>query len=479
MASSSGAQPPLVFLPPNFDPKVLWLTKTLLPLWMRWRSNIRRIHIEGLDTLVDLYHDFQNQQVRFLLAFRHPTPNDPYCLLHLTSHAVPNRAKALGIPLRQPLHVHFIYDRGIPLWAGKAVGWLYQKLGGIPIQRGKVDRQGLKTARHLLAQGRFPMAAAPEGGNNGHSEIVSPLEPGIAQMGFWCVEDLHKGDRGSKREREGELKAAKAEPGKPPKVVIVPLGIRYQYLTPPWGALVQLLSQLEQDCGLPSPPAPPVSTDPVDPTMIGAFYPRLITLGLHLLTLMEGYYREFYHAELPVGAKDAADSLAERLNTLLDTALQVAETFFQLAPKGTVIERCRRIEQAGWDRIYREEWRDVRTLSEVERGLADRVAEEAELRMWHMRLVESFVAVTGQYVREKPTVERFAETLLLLWNTLTLIKGQIPFPQPRLGAQVAYLTVGEPISVSDRWPAYRQNRRQGIADLTQDLQTALEALIHG
>jgi hypothetical protein len=91
----------------------------------------------------------------------------------------------------------------------------------------------------------------------------------------------------------------------------------------------------------------------------------------------------------------------------------------------------------------------------VEQGLADRIAEEASLRMWHMRLVESFVAVTGQYVREKPTVERFAETLLLLRDTLVLIKGENPFPRPRLGAQVAYLDSGN--------TAVRQRSRHGLS----------------
>ncbi len=94
-----------------------------------------------------------------------------------------------------------------------------------------------------------------------------------------------------------------------------------------------------------------------------------------------------------------------------------------------------------------------------------------------MRLVESFVAVTGQYVREKPTVERFAETVLLPWDTLTRIKGQTPFPRPSLGPQVAQLTIGTPLPVSDRADAYRQNRRQAIATITQDLQTALESPI--
>jgi len=66
-------------------------------------------------------------------------------------------------------------------------------------------------------------------------------------------------------------------------------------------------------------------------------------------------------------------------------------------------------------------------------GLADWIAEEASLRMLHMRLVESFVAVTGTYVLEKPTVERFAETTLLMFDMLARIKGDKPH-RPRLGS---------------------------------------------
>ncbi len=103
----------------------------------------------------------------------------------------PKRRKT-GVRLQSPIHAHFMYDRGIPLWAGPFMGWLYSRLGGTPILRGKVDRMGLRSARNLFANGVFPIAAAPEGATNGHTEIVSPLEPGISQLGFWCVEDLKK-----------------------------------------------------------------------------------------------------------------------------------------------------------------------------------------------------------------------------------------------------------------------------------------------
>jgi hypothetical protein len=206
---------------------------------------------------------------------------------------------------------------------------------------------------------------------------------------------------------------------------------------------------------------------------------------------MEDFYTRFYHKTLPTTAgshppqqqglaTSANKELAVRLQALLNVALQIAEEHFNLSPKGSLIDRCRRLEQAGWNYIYREELKNLQAISPLERGLADRVAEEANLRMWHMRLVETFVAVTGHYVIEKPTVERFAETTLLLWDMVTRIKGRNPFGRPRLGKQQVQMTVGQPLSVSDCYPAYqasRQSARQAVADLTQDLQHALESLI--
>lgn len=446
------------------------MVRLLVPHWMRWRENLHRVESHQVDRLVYLFQEFQAQRQRFLIAFRHPSPLDAFCLAHLLWYDVPRRAKELGVPLQGPIHAHFIYDRGIPLWAGTWVGWLYARLGGTPIQRGRVDRQGLRSARQLFAEGQWPMAAAPEGGNNGHTELVSPLEPGIAQMGFWCVEDLHKAKR-------------------PESVAIVPLGLAYQYAPPPWAELDRWLDCLEQETGLNTTPAAnsadtTPNSSPADSTATGLpendpvmqrRYQRLLALGEHLLGVMEDYYHRVYQMPLPTNAAEA--SMGERLEILRDAALQVAETYFQLPPRGNVIDRCRRIEQAGWDRIFRQELANNQAPSPLAKGLADREAEEACLRMWHMRLVENFVAVTGQYVKQRPTAERFAETLMIVRDIVWLIKGKNPFPRPQLGPQVAQVTVGEPISVSDRWPDYQANRKQAVAQLTADLQAALEAMI--
>ncbi|MEM1392236.1 MAG: 1-acyl-sn-glycerol-3-phosphate acyltransferase [Cyanobacteria bacterium P01_H01_bin.150] len=455
------AQAPLEFIRPSFNPYVLRITQLLLPAWIPSQTILSQIEAENVKTLVKLVNEFQQKNIRFLIAFRHPQVEDPFSLGYLFSHIVPKVARKEAIKLNYPVHAHFIYDRGIPLWAGSHVGWFLSQMGATPIQRGKADWTGLRSARDLFAEGQFPIAAAPEGGTNGLSEMISPLEPGIAQLGFWCAEDLQKAGRNE-------------------QVFILPVGIKYSYVNPPWESIEKLLSKLEEASGL------PINENSFDTALPQEMlYPRLISLTENLLSMMEDFYQRFYHhsLELDTPETDSSDGnevIAARLKALLDSALKVSEDYFDLQPKGNFNDRCRRVEQAGWNYIFREDLKDNKSLSTIEKRLADRVAEEANLRMWHMRLVESFVAVTGKYVREKPTAERFAETTLILSDMVTRIKGGNPFKRPKLGKQKAKITIGEPLSISDRFEDYKKNRkaaRIAVGDFTKDLQNVMEGLI--
>jgi hypothetical protein len=463
------AQPPLEYIPQHFNLAVYHIAKWALPVLLRFRTRpwlpagIAEVETVNVERLVNLYQQFQAGKIRFLMAFRHSEVDDPLCMMYLLSQAVPKVARKRGISLQYPTHSHFIYDRGMTLWAGDWLGWFFSRLGGFPIHRGKrLDKIGMRTARDLFANGQLPISVAPEGATNGHSEIVSPLEPGVAHMGFWCVEDL--------------LKANRTE-----EVFIVPICNQYRYINPSWAKLDWLLGKLEADCGL--------SVQQVGESNLvereKVFYERLFRLGEHILSQMEQFYARFYHQSTPVTTQiDSSESrnqvLEARLQTVLDNSLQAAEQFFGLESQGTIIERCRRLESASWDDIHRKDLPNLDALSPMERGLADWIAEEASLRILHMRLVESFVAVTGTYVQQKPTFERFAETSLILFDVIARIKGEKNPERPRLGWRKSRLTVGEPISVTERWSAYqtsRQAARGAVNDLTRDLQQAFEKMI--
>lgn len=451
------AQSSLEFIPPAYNPLVWQVAQGILPFWLRYAHQINEVKIDNASELIELYDRFEQGQLRFMLAFRHPAVTDPPCITQLLWNQLPQIAQKQGKSLHSPVHAHFIYDRGIPLWAGEQVGWIVSHLGGTPIRRGALDRVGLRSIRELYLNGQFPMAAAPEGATNGHNEIVSPIEPGIAQFGFWCQEDLQKANRQE-------------------VVAIAPLGVRYFYRTAPWKYLDRLLSKLEVDSGFKTTPSGSlglVNGVSPTPTQEADLYQRLSSLAEYLLSLMEEFYRKFYQQKLPTSTAD----LSTRLQKLLDAALQVAENAFGIQPNGKISDRCRRVEQAGWNRIYRDDLEELTELAPGVRGLADLVASEAQLRLWHMRLVETFVSVTGHYVAETYTVERFADTILLLWKMIAKLKGESDLKLPYLGQKWVQLTAMPSLYIADYWQQYQDNRRQAVSQLTEDLQLALEKSI--
>ncbi|MEL6604468.1 MAG: 1-acyl-sn-glycerol-3-phosphate acyltransferase [Cyanobacteria bacterium J06614_10] len=470
------AHPPLPFIPTAYSPWVMRVVHSVLPVLLRVRvrpwlpAGIHRIEVENVDRLVDLYAQLEVGEARFLMAVRHVEVDDPLTGLYLCSRAVARAARARGIQLQQPVHTHFVYERGMTLWAGKALGWLLSRIGGVPVRRGRrPDWVGLKAARKLMLSGNMPMVIAPEGATNGHSERLGPLEPGVAQLGFWCAEDLQQAGRSE-------------------AVFVIPIGIQYFYESAHWSRLAKLLAKLERDSGL-GPPQASAPTPDKD------CYLRILRLAAHLLVVMETFYARCYHQTFEKGEKEdtgaqilsgepltdeTLPAFSARLSQLLDRALGVAEQFFGLPSKGTLAERCRRIEEASWQMIYREDVDDLASLSLLERGLADWAAQEASLREFHMRLVESFVAVDGEYLREKPSFERCAEMALLMSDLVArFASGRRP-GRPRLGKRWVRMTVQSPISVTARLADYQQSRRAGraaVAALTEDIRVALEETI--
>ncbi len=465
---------PLEFIPPRLDQRVLFGARLLLPLWLR-SSGIRGIRVEGIERLQLAMERFQAGQSRLLLAFRHPSLDDPAVMAQLLWGE-------LARSCRPRPHAQFLFDRGIPLWAGAWMGWLLSRLGGCSIQRSKLDLPALRTARALLLDGPHPLAVAPEGATNGHNEAISPLEPGVAQLALWTADDLDRA-------------------GRPEATELLPIGLQYRFTQPVWPAIEALLSQLEADGGLPAS-----SDHSLDPERL---YGRLFRLAELILSRMEGFYRDAYHLpleknttrlpkttteSLPEPLPDANDQLGERLNLLMEAVLTLVEHSLGVKAHGGVGERCLRLEQAGWDRLYpapgnhsevsNKSAVDNRVgvsspagASALDRGLADRWAEETERKLWHMRLVESFVAVSGRYVKDQPSQERFADTLLILWETMARIKGTNPARRPRLGPRRALVRIGEPLAIAPRLAAYRVDRRAGVTALTAELRSSLWGLI--
>jgi hypothetical protein len=259
-----------------------------------------------------------------------------------------------------------------------------------------------------------------------------------------------------------------AKADRPEQVWILPIGIQYRYIDQPWPRLDQLMTELETTIG--RHPQPISTKNPQQ------FHQRLLQIGETLLTRLEQFYQQFYPGAVPDRPLEPNTEINHRLQILLDRALQVAESYFNITASGTTVDRCRRLEEASWTYIHRSDLPGRESLSLLDRGLADWVAQEASLRIIHMRLAESFVAVTEAYVAEKPSFDRLAETTLIMFDAMARIRGDQLLQRPKLGLREAIVTVTKPISISDRFDNYKRDRRsakQAIEDLTEDIRQAL------
>ncbi len=455
MSKINSIQPPLHFIEPSFDLKAYYFAKYVHPFKLRFQSPIRKIEFSNIEILGDLYTKFANKKARLMIAFRHPNADDPLCLIHIFSKLLPDYFKKSKIKIDDITHFHFVWDRGIPLWAGDSTAWLYSRLGGTPIHRGKVDWKGLNSIRNLFSNGRFPLAIAPEGATNGHNEIIGPLEPGIGQMGLWCLDDLEK-------------------QGRKEDVYILPLGIQYSYVEEKWDSLEKLLDSFVADFSAKDILVPDNLTEGMNPLQ-AKNYRKLYQSAISLLGIVEEFYKAHY-SRLPV--KEEINDIPKRLNTLLDNILFVPESFFKITPRGSIIDRCRKLEQASWNWIYREDVSD--SISLIERKLLDRIATESKEMDWHMRLVESFVSVTGTYIKEKPSYERFTEITFLLFDTISKIKTGSGQKRPDLGKYKVKLTAGNPILLNPYHAIHKTGKRgtkEAVEKICEELFIRMNDLI--
>jgi hypothetical protein len=448
-------QPPLKVYPPKPSQFLLKFIRLVVPFWLWGQCGIKQIETRYIDRLVNVTKKFQDEKSRCLLAFRHPTTDDPFAMLYLLAYAVPEQAKEMGIKLRKTPHSSFVYDRGISLWAGEYINWLFPALGGISIFRGKLDRPALNLMRKQITNGKEPLSMAPEGGTNGKSEMIAELEPGIAQIGFWSAEDLQK-------------------EGRTEEMLIVPVGIQYEYSAKAWVTIDQTILTIEKECGVTKPE---ITSD--------TRYQRLYDLGSYLVQWVSDYYKNFY-GNYASNAPEITDSddLATRIQNLADRILRVAEMNFGIKSKGTAIDRCRRLEQATWDRIFRNDIKGLTQLTQVERSFADQLALEANYSNWHMKIAESIIGVTSDYVRQHPSPSRYVEVLKLMWSVLYRVTERNPdsvFKEaPNFGDRKLIISVAEPLSVSDRLSEYQSSRtaaKECTRKLTEEISNSLNNLI--
>lgn len=290
----------------------------------------------------------------------------------------------------------------------RPMGWWINRIGGYSVWREGADREAIRATAHVLATADRPVVMFPEGTWFRQNDRLGPLQEGLTLM----------------------LRQAAKQSERPLRVH--PVAIKYWYLDDPRPALRARLDQLEARIGW-------------RPQGELELVPRIEKLGAALLAL-----KEIEHIGQP-----QAGPLDARIERLADAIVGGIEKFHLGRPtEGLVLERIRRLRL-----------RLTRRLLEVR----DDAAEVGRIRQTLDELLfcENLAAHSLEYLRERPSVERLAETVQRIEETVHDV------PEQSVGRLGAVAEIGPALDGR----AYVDEADALIPDLASALQGQLDRLL--
>lgn len=291
--------------------------------------------------------------------------------------------------------------------------WHEQKMlqwhGCFSINREAADLSAFKTAVEILKSKREPLVIFPEGDIYHNNDRVTPFRDGAAAIAMSA--------------------AKKAE--RP--VVCIPCALKCFYLDDPTEQLEELMTRLEEAIHWRPRPELPLNE-------------RIYRFAEGMLAL-----KELEHLGQP-----QSGPVRERTLKLTDAVLARLEARHRVPNKGGIVpERVKEVRRA------------VIKAAEQD-GQAPEVKEQLAADMDDLFFVVQLFSYPGDYVAERPTIERIAETLDKAEEDVLKAK----YPAVR-GTRRAVVRFGEPIPVPkereakgsvEQWTDMVEGRVQGLLD---------------
>ncbi|HEX5269914.1 MAG TPA: lysophospholipid acyltransferase family protein, partial [Gemmataceae bacterium] len=294
-------------------------------------------------------------------------------------------------------------------------GWVLQRMGAFSVDREGCDRRAIRQAVECLSGGHA-LVVFPEGEIYHLNDRLTPLLEGVAFMALTAQRELDKAQS-------------------PGRVWVVPAAIRYRYLDDVTPKLEEAVGELEARLFWKPRPG-------------STLHERIIQVGEVLLTIKE--------KEKLGRACDGDGDLPTRIARLREALLQRLENeHLKKSPSAeTVPLRVKALRR--------------HLLAARADDKADPAARErARAALDDVQLVLQLYSYPGDYLSEKPTTERMAETVEKFEED---IYGAA---RPK-GRRRARVRLGEPIDLRE---ASADRARGAAHDVTARLEAAIAGLM--
>lgn len=297
----------------------------------------------------------------------------------------------------------------------RLIAFALRRSGVFSIDREGADIAAIKTAMKLLQECVYPLIIFPEGEIYHHHERLAPLNEGVATIRLRASENLPHGKR----------------------AYIVPTAVRYFYHDDVAATFAPRLDALEER--ITWKPRPDLGT-----------VERIYRLGSGLLGLKEV---EFFGESRP-------GALVERILNLQTRLIERVEAKHGGPPKDkTIPERVKSLRGKIRKKLFEEAGPP-----------AERNAAALHDDLDTLFLAVQLYSYPGQYLRERPSVHRIAETLLKLEED---VMGSSNYATVRR----ARVRFGEPIDIHQFLQARSLTAKTAAEPLTEHLAQTIQSMI--
>jgi 1-acyl-sn-glycerol-3-phosphate acyltransferase len=291
---------------------------------------------------------------------------------------------------------------------GKLGAWLMQRHGAFSIDREGTDTRALKHSMQILQEHPCPLVIFPEGEVYHLSDRVMPFRQGPAAIALMAAR---------KSERP---------------IYVLPAGVKMFYVDDPTPKLVELMNTIESRVFWRPRPDLPLTT-------------RIYRFAEGALALKELEYL----------GRTSSGNVNERVFALANSILKGIESRYEID------SNCEDFP----DRVKRARQIAIK-------GVEDEASDDKQRKQFTDDLDDLFLvcqlfSYPGDYVSERPTIERIAETLDKFEEDV------IGRSRPEIrGDRRAVISFGEPIKVSSE-----KGKKDAAAALTREMETTVQRLL--
>jgi hypothetical protein len=418
---------------PRISKFVVFLIRLLGRIYLFFWCGIAKIVLQDDIILFEAFKRALSGKSRCILAFRHPNGGEPQLMTWFFLFRLRYLAGKKKVKFPRWPHAVFVYGYEVVRWGGWVARFIMPGVGAMPIHHAKMDSQGMARIYKAIIDGPYPVALAPEGQVSYTTDSVPRLEPGTIRIGFHAAE---------------RLAAKKTEC----PVEILPVSIYFHFGS--WGVLTlePLLKKIEKACGLYNRGRKKIP-----------YSQRVKQCRNYILELNETRYKI---------QKDDLLSFEQRLEKVINSALETAERMMGFKSEGDFFTRKNQISQLCWDRIYLPGEDCLDNKTQVQRSTLDLQAGEAWYISRHIELAEFGWYFRGAFPSDDAALHNKIEYAQNLWDFTSRTMGGAFKDRAIIFPRKVIVHASPAINLSERLEAYREDRKTAIKDALADLEKA-------